>query len=106
MEQVETPDGQFLVRRHTIPVQPAQLVAARDRRRPGALGPQHCHLMLHMDMGMFRVVVVIAKLIPSRFAMKPCSTLLRWCCSVQARRLGANNDGRRRPCRYARARLR
>ena len=56
--ELETPDGQLQVRRHTIPVQPAQrisfLVTADARGR----WAWHCHLMLHMDAGMFREVVV------------------------------------------------
>ncbi|SQD78218.1 copper resistance system multicopper oxidase [Moritella yayanosii] len=56
--EVENPDGSFQVRRHTIPVQPAQrisfLVTADARGR----WAWHCHLMFHMDAGMFREVVV------------------------------------------------
>jgi len=56
--ELESPDGQFLARRHTLSVQPAQrmtfLVTA------DALGrwAWHCHLLYHMDAGMFRVVAV------------------------------------------------
>lgn len=56
--EVETPDGQFLVRRHTIPVQPAQRVSFLVTADALGRWAWHCHLMLHMDMGMFRVVVV------------------------------------------------
>lgn len=56
--EVETPDGQFLVRRHTIPVQPAQRVNFLVTADALGRWAWHCHLMLHMDMGMFRVVVV------------------------------------------------
>lgn len=56
--ELETPDGKFQVRKHTLVVQPAQrltfLVTA------DALGrwPWHCHLFYHMHAGMFREVVV------------------------------------------------
>lgn len=56
--ELEDAEGRFVARLHTIPVQPAQrlsfLVSA------DALGrwAWHCHLMLHMDSGMFREVVV------------------------------------------------
>ncbi len=56
--ELESPDGRFQVRKHTISVQPAQrltfLVTA------DALGrwAWHCHLLLHMDSGMFREIVV------------------------------------------------
>ncbi|BBD78345.1 copper resistance system multicopper oxidase [Hydrogenophilus thermoluteolus] len=56
--EVETPDGQFLVRRHTVPVQPAQRVSFLVTADALGRWAWHCHLMLHMDMGMFRVVVV------------------------------------------------
>ncbi|MFC4486201.1 copper resistance system multicopper oxidase [Tepidiphilus baoligensis] len=56
--EVETPDGQFLVRRHTIPVQPAQRVSFLVTADALGRWAWHCHLMLHMDMGMFREVVV------------------------------------------------
>lgn len=56
--EVETPDGQFLVRRHTIPVQPAQRVSFLVTADALGRWAWHCHLMLHMHMGMFRVVVV------------------------------------------------
>lgn len=56
--EVETPDGQFLVRRHTIPVQPAQRVSFLVTADALGRWAWHCHLMLHMDMGMFRKVVV------------------------------------------------
>ncbi|GLW60502.1 copper oxidase [Hydrogenophilus thermoluteolus] len=56
--EVETPDGQFLVRRHTVPVQPAQRVSFLVTADALGRWAWHCHLMLHMDMGMFREVVV------------------------------------------------
>ena len=55
---LESPEGEFLARKHTINVQPAQrlsfLVTA------DAPGPWvwHCHLLIHMDAGMFRQVLV------------------------------------------------
>ncbi len=55
---VEDPDGHFLVRRHTVPVQPAQQVALRITAENLGRWVWHCHLMLHMAAGMFREVVV------------------------------------------------
>jgi FtsP/CotA-like multicopper oxidase with cupredoxin domain len=58
--EVESPQGEFQVRKHTVNVQPAQrlkyLVTA------DALGrwAYHCHLLYHMEAGMFREVVVSA----------------------------------------------
>jgi CopA family copper-resistance protein len=56
--ELESPDGRFQVRKHTVTVQPAQrlsyLVTA------DALGhwAYHCHLLYHMEAGMFREVIV------------------------------------------------
>lgn len=48
----------FKVRRHTIPVQPAQRVSFRVLADARGRWAWHCHLMLHMHMGMFREVIV------------------------------------------------
>lgn len=56
--ELETPNGDFLVRRHTIPVQPAQRVSFLVTADAVGRWAWHCHLMYHMDMGMFREVVI------------------------------------------------
>ncbi|ANA35752.1 Copper resistance protein CopA [Ralstonia mannitolilytica] len=56
--ELETPDGQFLARRHTLPVQPAQRISFLVTADALGRWAWHCHLMLHMDAGMFREVVV------------------------------------------------
>ncbi|MRT31078.1 copper resistance system multicopper oxidase [Herbaspirillum sp. CAH-3] len=56
--ELETPNGEFLVRRHTIPVQPAQRISFLVTADALGRWAWHCHLMFHMDMGMFREVVV------------------------------------------------
>jgi FtsP/CotA-like multicopper oxidase with cupredoxin domain len=56
--ELESPDGKFQVRRHTIPVQPAQRVSFLVTADALGRWAWHCHLFLHMDMGMFREVVV------------------------------------------------
>jgi CopA family copper-resistance protein len=56
--ELENPDGQFQVRKHTINVQPAQRISyAVSADNPGRWA-YHCHLMYHMEAGMFREVVV------------------------------------------------
>lgn len=55
---LESPDGGFQVRRHTLPVQPAQQVSFLITAETLGRWVWHCHLMLHMDAGMFREVVV------------------------------------------------
>ena len=56
--ELEAPDGTFLARRHTIPVQPAQRVSFLVTADALGRWAWHCHLMLHMDAGMFREVIV------------------------------------------------
>ena len=56
--ELEDPQGQFLVRKHTINVQPAQRITyAVTADNPGRWA-YHCHLLYHMEAGMFREVVV------------------------------------------------
>jgi len=50
--------GNFLVRRHTLPVQPAQRVSFSTTADALGRWAWHCHLLLHMDAGMFREVIV------------------------------------------------
>jgi CopA family copper-resistance protein len=55
---VETPGGAFQVRKHTVNVQPAQQVSyAVTADNPGRWA-FHCHMLYHMEAGMFREVVV------------------------------------------------
>jgi len=56
--ELESENGEFQVRKHTIAVQPAQRV--RFAVTADALGRWafHCHLLYHMAAGMFREVVV------------------------------------------------
>lgn len=54
----ENPDGSFLARRHTISVQPAQRVSFLVTADAPGSWAWHCHLLYHMDAGMFREVVV------------------------------------------------
>ena len=56
--EMENPQGQFQVRKHTINVQPAQRITyAVSADNPGRWA-YHCHLLYHMEAGMFREVVV------------------------------------------------
>jgi CopA family copper-resistance protein len=56
--ELENPHGQFQVRKHTINVQPAQRITyAVTADAPGRWA-YHCHLLYHMEAGMFREVVV------------------------------------------------
>jgi len=56
--ELEHPDGTFQVRKHTINVQPAQRVSyAVTADAPGHWA-YHCHMLYHMEAGMFREVVV------------------------------------------------
>lgn len=55
---LENGHGDYLPRKHTVIVKPAERVSVAitpDERGPWAF---HCHLIMHMETGMFRVVVV------------------------------------------------
>jgi len=56
--ELEDPDGRFRVRKHTINVQPAQRVSYGVSAHTPGRWAYHCHLLYHMDAGMFREVVV------------------------------------------------
>ena len=56
--EMESPDGKFLARKHTINVQPAQRVSFLVTANALGRWAWHCHLLIHMDTGMFREVVV------------------------------------------------
>ena len=55
---LRTPDGDFQVRKHTIMVQPAQKISFDVTGEAGRWA-WHCHLLYHMEAGMFREVAVI-----------------------------------------------
>jgi CopA family copper-resistance protein len=56
--ELESPTGEFLVRKHTINVQPAQRVTYLVTADARGHWAYHCHLLYHMEAGMFREVVV------------------------------------------------
>ncbi len=56
--ELENPDGRFQVRKHAISVQPAQRVSFLVTADALGRWAWHCHLLYHMDAGMFREVVV------------------------------------------------
>ena len=56
--ELENPDGSFQVRKHTISVQPAQRISFLVTADALGRWAWHCHLLYHMDAGMFRQVVV------------------------------------------------
>ena len=56
--ELERPEGGVQVRKHTIIVQPAQRVTFLVTADAPGRWAWHCHLLFHMDAGMFRQVVV------------------------------------------------
>ena len=56
--ELESPEGKFQVRKHTINVQPAQRVTYAVLADAPGRWAYHCHLLYHMEAGMFREVVV------------------------------------------------
>ena len=55
---LESSDGTFLARKHSINVQPAQRLSFRVTADALGHWAWHCHLLYHMEAGMFRQVVV------------------------------------------------
>ena len=56
--ELENGGGANQPRKHTVSVKPAErLTVAVTADAPGQWA-MHCHLLLHMEMGMFRVVEV------------------------------------------------
>ena len=56
--EVESQEGEFLVRKHTIVVQPGQQLSYGVTANALGRWAFHCHLLYHMEAGMFREVVV------------------------------------------------
>ncbi len=56
--EVEAPDGGFQVRKHTVSVQPAQQISYLVSADAPGRWAYHCHLLYHMEAGMFREVIV------------------------------------------------
>lgn len=56
--EVESPAGGFLVRKHTIVVQPGQQLSYGVTANALGRWAFHCHLLYHMEAGMFREVSV------------------------------------------------
>jgi len=57
-QELEAPNGDFQVRKHTINVQPAQRLSFLVTADALGRWAWHCHLLYHMEAGMFREVVV------------------------------------------------
>ncbi len=55
---LRAPNGDFQVRKHTIMVQPAQKISFDVTGEAGRWA-WHCHLLYHMEAGMFREVAVV-----------------------------------------------
>jgi len=56
--EIVDPSGRFLARKHTVTVQPGQRLAYDVTADALGSWAYHCHLLYHMEAGMFREVVV------------------------------------------------
>jgi CopA family copper-resistance protein len=56
--EIETATGEFQVRKHTVMVQPAQKISYGVTADALGRWAYHCHLLYHMEAGMFREVHV------------------------------------------------
>ncbi|MDQ3634330.1 MAG: copper resistance system multicopper oxidase [Acidobacteriota bacterium] len=59
---LENGHGDFLPRKHTINVKPAERVSVIIFADAPGRWAFHCHLLMHMEMGMFRIVEVTDKI--------------------------------------------
>jgi CopA family copper-resistance protein len=56
--EIENPHGEFQVRKHTVMVNPAQRISYAVTADALGRWAYHCHLLYHMEAGMFREVEV------------------------------------------------
>jgi FtsP/CotA-like multicopper oxidase with cupredoxin domain len=56
--EIEDANGEFQLRKHTVTVQPGQRLSYRVSADAPGRWAFHCHLLYHMEAGMFREVVV------------------------------------------------
>jgi CopA family copper-resistance protein len=56
--EIEGAQGEFQLRKHTVTVQPGQRLSYRVTADALGRWAYHCHLLYHMEAGMFREVVV------------------------------------------------
>jgi CopA family copper-resistance protein len=56
--ELEAPEGAFQVRKHTVSVQPAQQISYLVSADALGRWAYHCHMLYHMEAGMFREVIV------------------------------------------------
>ncbi len=59
--ELENGQGHFIPRKHTVNVKPAERVSVAITADAPGRWAFHCHLLLHMEMGMFRVIEVSDK---------------------------------------------
>ncbi len=64
--ELENGTGDFLPRKHTVIVKPAERVSVAITADAPGRWAFHCHLLLHMEVGMFRIVEVSAKATEAR----------------------------------------
>jgi FtsP/CotA-like multicopper oxidase with cupredoxin domain len=58
--EIDSPAGAFQVRKHTVVVRPAQKLSYSVSAMAAGHWAFHCHLLYHMEAGMFREVTVAA----------------------------------------------
>lgn len=63
---LENGAGEYLPRKHTVIVKPAERVSVAITADAPGRWAFHCHLLLHMETGMFRIVEVSAKATEAR----------------------------------------
>jgi len=56
--ELENGQGRHIPRKHTVSVKPAERLSALITADAPGDWAFHCHLLYHMDLGMFRIVRV------------------------------------------------
>ena len=56
--ELENGNDGYVPRKHTVNVKPAERLSVLVTPDAGGAWALHCHILNHMDMGMFRVVAV------------------------------------------------
>jgi FtsP/CotA-like multicopper oxidase with cupredoxin domain len=69
--ELENEKSEFMARRHTIPVQPAQRISFLVNADALGRWAWHCHLLFHMDAGMFDIEAEYELLITQRLILQP-----------------------------------
>jgi CopA family copper-resistance protein len=93
---LEDDEGRFLVRKHTIDMPPGTRRSYRVTADALGRWAYHCHLLFHMEAGMFREVRVEERSRPAVLPASSCSSCCSPCCWFPRLRCRRSRQDRRR----------